>query len=161
IADESAIGIRNDAIIDLNNDDETIGSLASPSGTTGTVVFGSGTLRTGGDNRSTTWNAGNLGGSGSGGLAKEGAGSFRLASSGSYTFTGAININTGTLLVDGVLATSAVAPGVFVNSDGQLGGTGTLNRALLVNSGGTVSPGDSGLEIPDPTTTATGILSTG
>ena len=120
-----------------------IGSLASPVGATGTVAFGTGTLTTGFNDLSTTWNAGDLGGGGTGGLTKTiGAGSFRLGASGSYTFTGAVDIFGSVLVVDGTLAASATNA-VNVNGGGTLGGTGTLNRALFVNNLGTVSPGDS------------------
>ncbi|MBX9678173.1 MAG: SBBP repeat-containing protein [Gemmataceae bacterium] len=164
IQDQSAVRMIGSASLDLNNEDETIGSLSSPSGATASVVFGTGTLTTGGNNLSTTWNSGTLGG-GTGGLLKTGSGSFRLGSAGTYTFTGAIDDNAGALVVNGALASSANA--ITVAAAAILGGAGTLNRPLVVQ--GTLSPGDSGLEVADPTTVAAaslpgtviGVLSTG
>ena len=147
INDQSAVRMIGSAVLDLNNDAETIGSLSSPSGTTASVVFGTGALTTGVNNLSTTWNSGTVGG-GSGGLVKTGSGSFRLAAGGTYTFTGAIDDNAGALVVNGSLASSSNA--ITVAAGAILGGTGTLNRPLVVQ--GTLSPGDSGAEVADPTT---------
>jgi fibronectin-binding autotransporter adhesin len=164
INDQSAVRMIGSATLDLNNDAETIGSLSSPAGTSAAVVFGTGALTTGGNNLSTTWTSGTLGG-GSGGLVKSGSGSFRLGSAGTYTFTGTVDVNAGALVVNGSLASSANA--ITVAANAILGGSGTLNRSLVVQ--GTLSPGDSGSEVADPTTVAAaslpgpviGVLSTG
>ena len=76
---------------DLNNSDETIGSLAS-SNTSATVTLGSGTLSTGGDGSSTSF-AGII--SGTGGVTKSGAGTFTLT--GNNTYTGTSTVSGGTL----------------------------------------------------------------
>ncbi|AWM39736.1 Extracellular serine protease precursor [Gemmata obscuriglobus] len=60
-----------------------------------------------------------------------------LVLTGTSTHTGNVNVNDGTLIVNGSLATSNV---VFV--DGTLGGTGTL-PAVTVSSIGTLAPGNS------------------
>ncbi|MFO0866899.1 MAG: autotransporter-associated beta strand repeat-containing protein [Gemmataceae bacterium] len=153
INDQSAVRMIGSAVLDLNNDAETIGSLSSPASTSAAVLFGTGTLTTGGNDLSTTWNSGTLGG-GTSGLVKTGTGSFRLGSAGTYTFTGAIDVNTGALVVNGSLASSNNA--ITVASGAILGGTGTLNRSLVVQ--GTLSPGDSGNEVADPTTVAAASL---
>ncbi len=57
---------------------------------------------------------------------------------GTSTYTGATQVNAGTLLVNGSLASTAIT----VNAGGTLGGTGTLGNTT-VNSGGTLSPGNS------------------
>ncbi len=144
----------------------SIGSLAG----NGVVNLDGFTLTTGTNNTGTTF-SGIVGTSGgdTGGITKVGTGFFRLASVGTYNFSGAVNVNGGILIVDGILTAGVgTSNEVTVNTGGTLGGSGTLNRALLVNSGGTVSPGDSGLPVsaippmfPNPSTPATGILTTG
>jgi autotransporter-associated beta strand protein len=67
--------------------------------------------------------------------SKTGAGTQIL--SGTSTYTGATTIDAGTLLVNGTLDTPTSA--VTVNRGGTLGGTGTINRPVIVNDGGTLS----------------------
>jgi uncharacterized protein with beta-barrel porin domain len=55
---------------------------------------------------------------------------------GSSVFTGAMNINAGTLLVDGDITGASTTT---VNTGGTLGGSGTVNH--LVVNGGVLSPG--------------------
>ena len=57
---------------------------------------------------------------------------------GTSTFTGPINVNAGTLAVNGNSATSSLTT---VNAGGTLGGTGTLGNTTI--SGGTLAPGNS------------------
>lgn len=59
---------------------------------------------------------------------------------GNTTFTGSVNVNGGTLVVNGSLA-SAVP--IFVNPGGTLAGTGTVPFTLLDN-GATLAPGPLG-----------------
>ena len=97
----STVTIASGAILDLNNLNGTIASLAGAGG----VTLGSGTLTTGGNHASTTL-AGII--SGSGGLTKSGTGTFTL--SGANTYTGATAINAGTLklgIAGGVPSSSA------------------------------------------------------
>jgi autotransporter-associated beta strand protein len=72
------------------------------------------------------------------GFTKDGPGTLSLMAANG--FSGAVNVNNGTLVIDGSLGTSSNP--VTVNNGGTLGGIGTLNRPLIVNSGGTVAPGD-------------------
>jgi hypothetical protein len=75
---------------------------------------------------------------GAGPVFKTGTGSFILG--GNYAMTGltALVTNQGTWLING---TTTVAVPAVVNNSGVFGGTGTIVGTLLVNPGGTVSPG--------------------
>jgi autotransporter-associated beta strand protein len=68
----------------------------------------------------------------------DGMGTLVLAGS-LNTHTGAINVNTGKLQVDGLIAASA--QNVVVGTSGALGGSGTINRNVTVN--GILAPGNS------------------
>ncbi|MBE0621831.1 MAG: autotransporter-associated beta strand repeat-containing protein [Burkholderiales bacterium] len=74
--------------------------------------------------------------SGSGTLAKSGAGILTL--SGTNTYTGATAVNAGTLAVNG-----SIDSPVTVNSGGVLGGSGTINNTVTTASGGVFAPGNS------------------
>ncbi len=102
IADDSAVVVDANATFDLNDFDETIASLSGA----GMVTLGTGTLTTGGDDSDSTF-SGII--SGTGGLTKEGMGTFTL--SGLNTYSGPTAINAGTLQVgvaNALGATSAV-----------------------------------------------------
>jgi autotransporter-associated beta strand protein len=81
---------------------------------------------------------------GGGSLSQNGPGQVTLAAA--ETYTGPTTVNAGTLLVNG---SSASASAVTVNG-GTLGGNGSVGGTVQVNSGGTVTPGNT-----------PGILSTG
>jgi fibronectin-binding autotransporter adhesin len=133
----SAVVISTGASLDLNNFNQTVGSLASNNpGSFGTVTLGSGTLTTGGDNTSTTF-GGTI--AGTGGLVKVGTGTQRLT--GVNTYTGPTEVHLGTILVNGSLAAGSA---VAVNNGGTLGGSGVVGG--LVTTGGTdsvISAGNS------------------
>ena len=86
----TALTVANAATLDLNNQAQTIGSLAGVAGSA--VTLGSAALTTGGNNSSTAFN-GVISGTGS--LVKTGTGTFTLGGANSYT--GATNVNAGTL----------------------------------------------------------------
>jgi autotransporter-associated beta strand protein len=75
-------------------------------------------------------------------LIKAGAGTMRLGAD--NTFARGVQIDAGTVQVDGSLAVGA---DVVVNSGGTLDGTGTINGNVTVNSGGTLSPGTNGIGV--------------
>ena len=77
LSSASAYTVENGATLDLNNHDESIGSVAG----LGNLTFGSGTLTTGGDGTSTVF-AGAI--SGTGGLTKVGGGAFLLSGPNNY-----------------------------------------------------------------------------
>jgi autotransporter-associated beta strand protein len=75
---------------------------------------------------------------GNGALTKTGPGTLRL--NGFNQYAGATTVNAGTLLVSYTTGTGDVA----VNGPtGRLAGTGYVQAALTVNSGGTLAPGDA------------------
>lgn len=87
--------------------------------------------------------------SGSGGFTKTGAGRVTLA--GTNTFTGGVAANAGVLDVDGSIAGGA---DVIINSGATLTGDGSINRAVVLNAGGTLQPGSSS---PGSTLTASSL----
>src|SRR5437762_3411505 len=79
-------------------------------------------------------------------LTKTGAGILMLSTGVTHTYSGVTNVTGGTMLVNGVLDTSAsavtVGDGVNANT-GVLGGGGTINRPVNLSLGGSISPGNS------------------
>jgi autotransporter-associated beta strand protein len=142
LGDTIIISMSPGGTFDLNNFNETVGTLNG----NGAVSLGSGTL-TLADNSSSSF-FGVI--SGSGGLTKQGTGTFTFPStfSGPNTYTGPTLVAAGTLLVNGSLTASSNA--VTVASGAKLGGSGTISRPVIVNAGGTLAPG-----------TSPGILNTG
>ncbi len=128
IPNTSAVTVASGAALVLNDNDETIGSLAGE----GNVFLGTGTLTVGDDNTNTTF-SGVM--SQSGGLAKLGSGTFTM--SGANTYAGVTTVYDGILLVNGSLAGGVTVDG------GTVGGTGTIAGTTIVNGGSTISPGAS------------------
>ena len=72
-----------------------------------------------------------------GSLVKNTSGTLTLA--GTHTYGGTTTVSAGSLIVNGAIASGSA---VSVNSTGTLGGSGTVG-AVTVNTGGTISPGNS------------------
>ena len=75
-----------------------------------------------------------------GAFTKTGAGRLTLSGAASVNWTGGWNINAGALIVNGTLTSTSA---VTIASSARLGGTGTINAPVVVNSGGLVAPGAS------------------
>ncbi len=157
IANTSAVTVAGGAMFNLNNFAETIGSLAGA----GTVTLGTGTLATGGNNGTTTY-SGVL--SGTGGLTKQGTGTFTL--SGGNTYTGTTTISAGTLRVSGgasIVDTSAVTLANVAGAVLDLNGTNETIGSLAGGggTGGNVTLGAGTLTTGgnNTSTTYSGILS--
>ena len=101
----------------------------------GSYVLGAKNLEVGSNDLSTTVSGVISGTSGS--LTKVGSGTLIL--SGTNTYTGATDVDDGTLRVNGSIASSSLTT---VNTGGTLGGTGTVG-STTVGSGGTLAPGNS------------------
>ncbi len=120
----------------------TLNSGTSVTAGTNSAAFGYGsrTLTLTGTNTGTNTIAGVLqnstAGSGVLSVTKNGAGTWVL--SGTNTYTGATNVNAGTLRVNGQLASGSV---VTVLAGATLGGNGTVGGPLTVN--GSIAPGNS------------------
>ena len=78
--------------------------------------------------------SGNMGGSGS--FTKTGAGTLTIT--GTNTYTGTTTVSAGKLVINGNISTSSTT----VSSGATLGGSGSV-RALTINAGGFVTPGNS------------------
>ena len=140
---------------DLNGGSQIIGSLAGVAGSTVLDNGPSSTLTTGGDNTNTQF-AGAI--TGSGGLAKIGAGTLTL--SGMSTLGGQVNVNSGGLQVNGALTASVMN---IINA-AQLSGSGTiqtLHDSLYYNTSAASTfagaiAGNQQLEVDQGSLTLTG-----
>ena len=145
------LSLTSGATFDQNSFNQSVASLAGG----GNVTLGTGTLTTGSGNSDTAY-SGSIGGAG--GLTKTGTGN--LTMQGANTFTGAANIDQGTLtysasnvLNDGV-AVAVAAPGTlnlagFSDTIGSLAGAG----AVQLGSGTLTTGGNNN------TTVVSGVIS--
>ena len=130
----SAVTLANTAgvVLDLNNFNTTIGSLAGGGTTGGNVTLGSATLTTGGNNGSTAF-----GGviSGTGGITKSGTGTWTLT--GANTYSGATAINAGAINIQNATALGTTAGATTVASGAQLQVQGSITTAEALTVSGT------------------------
>jgi fibronectin-binding autotransporter adhesin len=119
------------ATFNLNNQNQTIGSLAGVAGSF--VSLGTGNLTTGGNNSSTSF-AGAI--TGTGGIIKTGSGTFTV--SGVNTYSGGTTVNAGKLLVaaSGALPTGAltVTGGTVQLADNISAGTPLATSSVNITS---------------------------
>ena len=123
----SAHTVSAGAALDLNNFNQTIGSLAGA----GNVTLGSATLTAGGDNTSTTF-SGVI--SGGGGLAKTGTGTVTLTGANSYS--GGTTVSAGTLQGNTASLQGNIVNNAAVTFDqattgtyaGSMSGSGSLTK---------------------------------
>ncbi|MFM9968850.1 MAG: autotransporter domain-containing protein [Burkholderiales bacterium] len=124
----SAVTVAAGATLDLNSNNQAIGSLAGG----GNVTLGTATLTAGAANTSTTF-FGVI--SGTGGLSKAGTGVLTL--SGANTYSGGTTVTAGTLTGTTTSLQGAIANNAMVSFDqastgtyaGVMSGTGTLAKA--------------------------------
>ncbi len=159
----SAVSLANAAstALDLNNFNQTIGSLTGGGTTGGNVTLGSATLTTGGDNTSPAAYAGVISGTGS--LVKTGSGTQTLTgantysggttvangnlsvnnTSGSATGTGAVDVQSGAILSGGNTTGVTTAPGSASLGIYAAGVKGIISGPLTIQSGAHLAPGNS------------------
>jgi autotransporter-associated beta strand protein len=137
IADNSPVVVTSPALLDLNGNNETVFSLAG----SGSVTLGSGTLTTGNSTGDSPTFSGVI--SGTGGVTKIGTDSWTLT--GANTYTGATNLNGGTLTVGstGVINNGTAATGGVVNLNTAgvtLNGSGTIYGQVTIDASSSASP---------------------
>lgn len=133
IADTVAVSVNTGATLALSNN-ETIGAMVTLAGSQ--VTLGSNTLTFGDASNRTI--SGIV--SGTGGLTKQGTGTVTLADA--NTFTGALNINAGTVQVDAggaVAGTSIIASGATLNNNGGTVATVNLQSGGTFTNSGTIT----------------------
>ena len=134
--------LHGDAV-NLTQFSETIASLSG----SGNVLFGADGIDstlTIGDATSTSFSGQFVGDDPVAGvpqdrIVKQGAGGLTLT--GVSSFTGRIDVNAGTLLVNAPGALAASTRAVTVSIGGTLSGTGSINRPVSIQSGGILAPG--------------------
>ncbi|XHS77015.1 autotransporter-associated beta strand repeat-containing protein [Burkholderiaceae bacterium UC74_6] len=137
------------ATLDLNNFDQTIGSLAGGGSTGGNVSLGTAKLTTGGNNTSTDY-AGLI--SGTGGFTKNGTGVQTLLAD--NTFAGPTTINAGTVQL-GNGGTAGAVQGDIVNNANLV-----FNRSNTLDFTGSISGAGTNSQIGSGTTRLSGDSST-
>ncbi|MDX8497990.1 autotransporter outer membrane beta-barrel domain-containing protein [Mesorhizobium sp. VK4C] len=133
------------AMMDLNNFNISIGSLAGGGTTGGNVSLGAGILTTGANNTSTSY-----GGvvSGTGALVKAGTGTQTLT--GTNTYTGGTTISSGTLQLGNGGASGSIVGNVVDNGALVFNRNNALSFGEVISGSGTVTQAGAG------TTTLTG-----
>lgn len=129
INDASAVTISSGALLDLNDYNETIGSLAG-AGDVDTGSATGGTLTVGVNDRSTTF-SGNI--SGIGDVVKTGTGTLTLTGTNS-TYSGDTYVNSGKLAIDNDARLGADGGLIFSGGTLLASGSFTSSRVVAVNA---------------------------
>jgi fibronectin-binding autotransporter adhesin len=158
IPDSVAITINSSGQLDLNNRNETVGSIASSSGNA-RVNVGTATLTTGGNDSSTTY-TGDI--SGSGLIVKTGTGTWTLTTT-ARTFTGKMTIVEG-FVAPGLDSRLGTPPGSFVADQLTLNGGGLAAAvgspySLHANRGVTIGPSGGTIDVTNANITIPGAIS--
>jgi fibronectin-binding autotransporter adhesin len=133
------------ATLDLNGFDTQVGSISGGGATGGNITLGSATLTTGAGGNPYSGSI-----SGTGGLTKIGTATLTLA--GTNAYTGATQVNAGTLSVTGSLANTALTVGgATATGTPTLAGGGSIDGATVIAAAGagvvgTHSPGVVGVD---------------
>jgi len=131
VPDTSAMTIASGGTFNMNNLNETIGSLAGA----GLVQAGNNTLATGGDNTDTTFSGVISGNAGGLTLFKTGTGTFTL--SGNNTYAGQTEVDDGTLLASSNNALGTAAGNTLVNSGASLAFSNNITTSEPLDLSGT------------------------
>lgn len=113
--------IGSGGVLDLNGFNQTVGDLSGY----GRLEIRTGTLTAGA--AAGTLYQGQINGTGA--FTKQGAGALTIT--GNKNFSGATNVNAGTMLVNGSMASSSFQ----VNPGGTLGGSGSVGATTIANGG--------------------------
>lgn len=144
IANSTALNLANTAGVafNLNNFNQTIGSLSGGGGTGGNISLGSATLTV--NQTAAGVFSGNI--TGTGGLILSGSSTNSLTLSGTNTYNGTTTVTGGTLIFSGVTNASAVVNNSIFNINGasstsaDITNAGTMSiNALLTSTGNIIN----------------------
>ncbi len=138
IASSSALTINNaaSAVFDLNDFDQTVGTLTGGGVAGGNITLGSGTLTV--DQESAGVYAGII--SGSGGLTKDNDATLTLT--GANTYTGTTTVNDGLLRAGDTNVVASTSPLVLANVTGAAFDLNDFDQAISTLSGGGTNGGN-------------------
>ena len=154
ISDSSAVSVASGATFDMNNNSETVGSIAGA----GNILMGTAQLIAGQDNSSTSF---------TGVASGTGPGSFVKKGTGTLSFGGANTYSGNTFIVGGALSFTVAQDGAFTGTLNVGETSGTDPATLAIGTGGvtignsiTVRSGSSGtMTIAANNTTGTATFS--